>query len=76
MILKTGPFWIFRITGQAYGEATTKGILEHMKEFILELGGKDFIYMGSQYPLEVDGEIYKIDLLFFTEVYNVSPVWS
>lgn len=40
------------------------GILEHMKEFILELG-KDFIYMGSQYPLEVDGEIYKIDLLFF-----------
>lgn len=42
-----------------------KGILEHMKEFILELGGKDFIYMGSQYPLEVDGEIYKIDLLFF-----------
>lgn len=41
-----------------------KGILEHMKEFILELG-KDFIYMGSQYPLEIDGEIYKIDLLFF-----------
>lgn len=41
-----------------------KGILEHMKEFILELG-KDFLYMGSQYPLEVDGEIYKIDLLFF-----------
>ena len=40
------------------------GILEHMKEFILELG-KDFIYMGSQYPLEVGGEIYKIDLLFF-----------
>ena len=45
-----------------------KGILEHMKEFILELGGKDFIYMGSQYPLEVDGEIYKIDLLFFHRV--------
>jgi predicted nuclease of restriction endonuclease-like (RecB) superfamily len=41
-----------------------KGILEHMKEFILELG-KDFLYIGSQYPLEVDGEIYKIDLLFF-----------
>lgn len=41
-----------------------KGILEHMKEFILELG-KDFLYMGSEYPLEVDGEIYKIDLLFF-----------
>lgn len=41
-----------------------KGILEHMKEFVLELG-KDFLYMGSQYPLEVDGEIYKIDLLFF-----------
>lgn len=42
-----------------------KGILEHMKEFILELGSKDFLFMGSQYPLEVDGDIYKIDLLFF-----------
>lgn len=41
-----------------------EGILEHMKEFILELG-KDFLYMGNQYPLEVDGEKYKIDLLFF-----------
>ncbi|WP_195594531.1 PDDEXK nuclease domain-containing protein [Bacteroides fragilis] len=40
------------------------GILEHMKEFILELG-RDFIFMGSQYPLEVGGETYKIDLLFF-----------
>lgn len=40
------------------------GILEHMKEFVLELG-RDFIFMGSQYPLEVGGETYKIDLLFF-----------
>lgn len=41
-----------------------KGIVDHMKEFILELG-KDFIFMGEEYPLEVGGETFHIDLLFF-----------
>jgi predicted nuclease of restriction endonuclease-like (RecB) superfamily len=40
------------------------GILDHMKEFILELG-KDFIFIDKEYPLNVGGNIYKLDLLFF-----------
>ena len=30
-----------------------KGLLEHMKQFVLELG-KDFLYVDSEYPLQVD----------------------
>ncbi len=40
------------------------GLLEHMKEFILELG-KDFIFMDQEYPLTVGASTYKADLLFF-----------
>lgn len=41
-----------------------KGILENMKDFIAELG-KDFLFMGQEYPLSVGNKIFKIDLLFF-----------
>ena len=41
-----------------------KGILEHMKEFILELG-KDFLFVDQEYPLEVGASVFKVDLLFF-----------
>lgn len=41
-----------------------KGILEHMKEFILELG-KDFLFVDSEFPVEVGGKSRRIDLLFF-----------
>ena len=40
------------------------GMLEHMKQFILELG-KDFIFMDQEYPLTVGASTYKADLLFF-----------
>lgn len=40
------------------------GLLEHMKQFILELG-KDFIFMDQEYPLTVGASTYKVDLLFF-----------
>lgn len=40
------------------------GLLEHMKQFILELG-KDFIFMDQGYPLTVGASTYKADLLFF-----------
>ncbi len=40
------------------------GLLEHMKQFILELG-KDFIFMDQEYPLTVGASTYKEDLLFF-----------
>jgi predicted nuclease of restriction endonuclease-like (RecB) superfamily len=40
------------------------GILENMKDFVLELG-KDFLFIGQEYPLQVGGKTFKIDLLFF-----------
>jgi predicted nuclease of restriction endonuclease-like (RecB) superfamily len=39
-------------------------ILANMKDFILELG-KDFLFIGQEYPLQVGGKTFKIDLLFF-----------
>lgn len=39
-----------------------RGLLAHLQSFLLELG-MGFAFVGSQYPLEVDGEDYKIDLL-------------
>ncbi|MDQ5929935.1 MAG: nuclease protein, partial [Bacteroidota bacterium] len=39
-------------------------ILANMKDFVLELG-KDFLFIGQEYPLQVGGKSFKIDLLFF-----------
>ena len=36
----------------------------HMKDFILEVG-KDFTFIGKEVRVQVGGEDYKIDLLFF-----------
>ncbi len=41
-----------------------KGIIEHMKEFILEMG-KDFLYIDQEHQLEVGGQIFRCDLLFY-----------
>ena len=41
-----------------------KGLIEHMKQFILELG-KDFIFMEQEYNLNVGASTFKADLLFF-----------
>lgn len=40
------------------------GILEHMKQFVLELG-KDFLFVDSEYPITVGSSTFKIDLLFY-----------
>ena len=41
------------------------GLLEHMKEFILELG-KDFLFVDSEYGVQVGGSTKRIDLLFLS----------
>ncbi len=41
-----------------------RALVKGMREFILELG-KDFIFVGEEYPIQVGGEDYRIDLLFF-----------
>lgn len=40
------------------------GILDHIKQFVLELG-KDFLFVDSEYPLQVGGSTFKVDLLFY-----------
>jgi predicted nuclease of restriction endonuclease-like (RecB) superfamily len=41
-----------------------KGLIRNMKDFILEVG-KDFTFIDEEYRVQVGGEDYKIDLLFF-----------
>jgi predicted nuclease of restriction endonuclease-like (RecB) superfamily len=41
-----------------------RGLLEHLRLLILELG-KGFAFVGSQYHLEVGGQDYYLDLLFY-----------
>jgi predicted nuclease of restriction endonuclease-like (RecB) superfamily len=41
-----------------------RGLLEHVRSFLLELG-VGFAFVGSQYRLEVGGQDFYIDLLFY-----------
>lgn len=41
-----------------------KALVKGMRDFILELG-KDFTFVGEEYPIQVGGEDFRIDLLFF-----------
>jgi predicted nuclease of restriction endonuclease-like (RecB) superfamily len=41
-----------------------RGLLENLRSLILELG-KGFAFVGSQYHLEVGGQDYYLDLLFY-----------
>ena len=41
-----------------------KALIKNMKQFILELG-KDFIFVGEEYRLQVGNQDFFIDLLFF-----------
>jgi predicted nuclease of restriction endonuclease-like (RecB) superfamily len=41
-----------------------RGLLGHLRQFLLELG-VGFAFVGSQVPLQVGGEDFKIDLLFY-----------
>ena len=41
-----------------------KALVKGMRDFILELG-KDFTFVSEEYPIQVGGEDYRIDLLFF-----------
>ncbi|MCM5530260.1 YhcG family protein [Parasegetibacter sp. NRK P23] len=41
-----------------------RGLVNQMKDFILELG-KDFLFMGDEYKLQVGNSDFYIDLLFY-----------
>lgn len=41
-----------------------QGLLSRLREFLCELG-RDFCFVGSEYPLQVGGRDFALDLLFF-----------
>ena len=41
-----------------------QGLLARLKEFLSELG-RDFCFVGSEYPVQVGGRDFALDLLFF-----------
>ncbi|MDD4964854.1 MAG: PDDEXK nuclease domain-containing protein [Gallionella sp.] len=50
---------------QGHAEADLhQGLLSKLKSFLIELG-RDFCFVGSEYPLQVGGRDFALDLLFF-----------
>lgn len=41
-----------------------RGLLARLKEFLIELG-RDFCFVGSEFPVQVGGRDFALDLLFF-----------
>ena len=46
-----------------------QGLVRQLKNFIIELG-RDFCFVGSEYPLQVGGRDFALDLLFFNRGLN------
>src|SRR5262249_49622299 len=44
-------------------------LIEQLKQFLIELG-RDFCFIGSQYPIQVGGRDFALDLLFFNRALN------
>lgn len=50
---------------QGHAEADLhRGLLARLKDFLIELG-RDFCFVGSEYPVQVGGRDFALDLLFF-----------
>jgi predicted nuclease of restriction endonuclease-like (RecB) superfamily len=49
---------------EAHERDLERGLLNHVKDFLLELG-KGFAFVGSQYRLDVGGQEFFLDLLFY-----------
>ena len=41
-----------------------QGLVNHIRNFLMELG-VGFAFVGTQYPLEVSGKEYRLDMLFY-----------
>lgn len=49
---------------EAHERDLERALVERIRDFLLELGA-GFSFVGSQYPLEVSGQEYRLDLLFY-----------
>ncbi len=64
-LLKDPYNFDFLTLGQdAHERDLERGLTQHIREFLLELG-VGFAFVGSQYHLEVGGDDFYIDLLFY-----------
>jgi predicted nuclease of restriction endonuclease-like (RecB) superfamily len=57
-------FDFLNLTDNHFEKELEDGLVGHMTKFLLELGS-GFSYVGRQYPLEIGGEDFYIDLLFY-----------
>jgi predicted nuclease of restriction endonuclease-like (RecB) superfamily len=57
-------FDFLSLTPETKERALEHGLIQQVRSLILELG-KGFAFVGSQYPLEVGGQDFYLDLLFY-----------
>lgn len=57
-------FDFLTLSKRAIERDVEKQLIDHITRFLLELG-KGFAFLGRQYPLEVNGKNYILDLLFY-----------
>ena len=57
-------FDFLTMSGDAAERDLERGLVEHIRKLLLELG-VGFAFVGSQYHLEIGGDDYYIDLLFY-----------
>ncbi len=64
----TRQFFVFDISLTLGKDAQERdlenALVNHIRDFLLELG-MGFAFIGSQYPITVDGKEYRLDLLFY-----------
>jgi predicted nuclease of restriction endonuclease-like (RecB) superfamily len=57
-------FDFLTLSAQARERDLERGLIDHIQKFLLELG-VGFAFVGRQYPLEIGGKEYRLDLLFY-----------
>jgi predicted nuclease of restriction endonuclease-like (RecB) superfamily len=57
-------FEFLTLADEARERELERALIDHVRDFLLELG-MGFAFVGSQYPLQVGGEEFRIDLLFY-----------
>ncbi len=64
-IFKDAYFVEYRNLPKPHSEADLhQGLLARLKDFLIELG-RDFCFVGSEYPVQVGRRDFALDLLFF-----------
>jgi len=57
-------FDFLSISDDAHEREIEKGLIAHMQKFLLELG-EGFAFVGNQYHLEVGGQDFFVDMMFY-----------